>query len=261
MYQLDQSGPTRFTDLSWEVKLLNNGSETTILSGSADADLIANGGNQSGSGASFDYGGVLIPVEYTFTGYMGQPYDPRDGHYYLSGHGSGSDNKTVILSVTGHVIDTTVPASIEEILSLFDISVSNNTLAGEGPGDSADGRLKALRNMLTKVDELLAAGDTEEAYKQLLDAYKKIDGDSHIPDFVSGEATTELAQMILDLKTSLEQSTSLAFSTPATSQNPVPATVWLLGSGLLGLAGWRRFRKINERFNQITISNELKKGR
>jgi hypothetical protein len=134
----------------------------------------------------------------------------------------------------------------EQILSFFDTSVTDGTLTGEGPGKSADGRLKARRNMIESARDLIAAGKLGEAYQQLVDAYKKTDGDSHIPDFVSGEAAAELAQMILDLENSLMQPASFALATSygsTASHTPVPSTLLLLGSGLLDLAGWRRFRK------------------
>jgi hypothetical protein len=95
---LDQSGPNRFTDLSWDVKLIDNGSEITILNGSADADLIANGGYRYG-GAWFDYGDIVIPV--------------------INGSGSTSFDKTVIMSVTGQVIDTAAPVPLPSALLLF----------------------------------------------------------------------------------------------------------------------------------------------
>ncbi len=129
---------------------------------------------------------------------------------------------------------TPVPLpSAEQILSFFDTAVSNGTLTGEGPGKSGDGRLKALRNMIEAASNLIAVGNLEEAYQQLVDAYKKTDGDSHIPDFVEGEATAELAQMILALENSLMQTTSLALAASITSHNPLPPSVWLFGSGLV----------------------------
>jgi len=37
--------------------------------------------------------------------------------------------------------------------------------------------------------------------------------------------------------------TSASFSSTSTNPTPLPAAVWMLGSGLLGIAGFKRFRK------------------
>jgi hypothetical protein len=200
--------------------------------------------------------------------------------------------------------------SAEQILSNFDTSIANGTLTGNGPGKSADHRRETFRKMIETSSNKIAAGKDKNAYMQLRRAYKKIDGDSR--DFVEGEAAAELAQMILNLEYSLEQTTSLAklrnwievagdkitagnmkgaynqlrraykktdgdsyefvdegaaaelaqmildlenslgqTTSPAitgstTYNNPVPPTLVLFGSsllGLAGLAGWRKFRK------------------
>ena len=39
-------------------------------------------------------------------------------------------------------------SSIEDILTLFDFWLSNGTIEGSGPGNSASGRLNAFRNLL-----------------------------------------------------------------------------------------------------------------
>ncbi len=46
-----------------------------------------------------------------------------------------------------------------QILSFFDTAISKGTLVGKGPGNSADGRLNALRNMLKSADGLIDAGN------------------------------------------------------------------------------------------------------
>lgn len=92
---------------------------------------------------------------------------------------------------------------IKIVLYFFDESVKNGTLIGVGPGKSANNRLNALRNMLVSAGNLIGAGDTSGACTQLLDAYKKTDGQPKPPDFVAGEAASELAAMIEQLTGSL----------------------------------------------------------
>jgi len=95
------------------------------------------------------------------------------------------------------------PASVADILELFDSSVADGTLAGSGPGKSADGRRRALRNMIEAAGDLIDDGAYEDACRQLLDAYRRCDGLARPPDFVSGSAAPELAGMILQLIASL----------------------------------------------------------
>jgi hypothetical protein len=92
---------------------------------------------------------------------------------------------------------------IDNIHKLFDTSVLSGNLAGDGPGSSANGRLKALRNMLERAEELIDNGYIAEARQQLEDAYKKTDGDLKPPDFVKGSATKTLAAAIQNLIYSL----------------------------------------------------------
>jgi hypothetical protein len=87
----------------------------------------------------------------------------------------------------------------EEILDFFDDAVAKGELKGSGPGRSAEGRLKALRNMLEEAEALIQQGDIKEACGQLRQAYLRTDGEPRPPDFVEGPAAGELAQMILDL--------------------------------------------------------------
>jgi len=98
-----------------------------------------------------------------------------------------------------------VPPSeqLDMILGFFDESVSNETLTGVGPGKSAKNRLNALRNMLEAAREHIGEGSIAEACQQLLDAYKKTDGNPKPPDFVTGEAASELANKIQALRANL----------------------------------------------------------
>ena len=95
--------------------------------------------------------------------------------------------------------DGDVIPTIDAILDFFDQSVADGTLEGYGRGNSANGRLNALRNMLEMAGDLIAIGDIEGACRQLNAALRKCDGDSPPPDFVAGEAVEELYDMILEL--------------------------------------------------------------
>jgi len=107
----------------------------------------------------------------------------------------------------GNYVRFTIPSEpqvmIAETLEFFNASVESGTLVGEGPGNSAEHHLNALRNMLERASDLIDDGLYEEACEQLLAAYKKCDADPKPPDFVTGEAADELAAMILNVIDSL----------------------------------------------------------
>jgi len=91
------------------------------------------------------------------------------------------------------------PVTIEDILSFFDASAANITIAGEGSGNSAGNKLNALRNMLVKVSYFISEGNYEDACEQLNDVYIHCDGQLNPPDFVQGPSTATLCSMVLDL--------------------------------------------------------------
>lgn len=95
------------------------------------------------------------------------------------------------------------PTPIEEILLSFAMLVDDGGLAGNGPGNSADGRLNALVNMIEEAQILIDSGLYQEACQQLKDAYNRCDGQPKPPDFVTGIATELLAYMIVDVIDSL----------------------------------------------------------
>ncbi len=100
--------------------------------------------------------------------------------------------------------ELTPEEEIDEILEFFDESVENETLEGVGPGrSSADSRLNALRSMIEEAKDLIEAGLIADACEQLMAAYKKTDGDPIPPDFVTGDAAEELAELILHLMNNL----------------------------------------------------------
>lgn len=108
----------------------------------------------------------------------------------------------VILSGEGKG-GVTLPVSVDDILAFFDASVADGTLIGNSPGKSADGRKKALRNMIKAADDLIEDGYVADACQQLLNAYQRCDGLPRPPEFVTGPAAPTLAGMILDLMASL----------------------------------------------------------
>ncbi len=109
----------------------------------------------------------------------------------------------VQLSAVGVEIPPPPSEQIANILAFFDTSVDDGTLAGDGPVNSAEKRLNALRNMLEAAGDLIENDLFEVACQQLIDIYKKTDGQPKPPDFVKGDAAPELASMIVELRGSL----------------------------------------------------------
>jgi len=95
------------------------------------------------------------------------------------------------------------PVTIADVIELFDAAVADGTLRGAGPGNSAAGRLKALRNMLLAAGDLLEQGDVDAACSQLQDAADRTDGAFPPPDFVQGEAAPDLLDAITELQDEL----------------------------------------------------------
>lgn len=93
---------------------------------------------------------------------------------------------------------------IANILEFFDQSVADGTLVGEGPGNSAKGRLNALRNMIKAAGNLIIDEDIEETCQQLQDAFNRTDGQFPPPDFAAGSAASDLAKLIQNLRSDLE---------------------------------------------------------
>jgi hypothetical protein len=130
------------------------------------------------------------------------PSDLGDASATLAIEWTNGISGTDYVELTGVGVDVSGdPTSIQDILDFFDQSVANGSLIGNGPGNSADGRRKALRN------KIKAAGDTIEdggdACEQLLDVYHRCDGLPRPPEFVAGPSAPTLAGMILDLMADL----------------------------------------------------------
>jgi len=93
---------------------------------------------------------------------------------------------------------------IDTILMFFDRSVEEELLEGRGRGSLCKIRLFLMREMLVIAGELIENDMMNAACFTLERAYMRCDGVSNpLPDFVVGEATENLAQMIQALSTSL----------------------------------------------------------
>jgi hypothetical protein len=108
-------------------------------------------------------------------------------------------NLEVDLSGSGVITEVPPEQQIADILKFFDTSVALGTLEGNGNGNSANGRRKALRNMLEAASDLIIESSIEEACDQLNDALRRTDGNPRPPEFVKGTAAPELAIMIQNL--------------------------------------------------------------
>lgn len=121
--------------------------------------------------------------------------------------GDAPDESVAEVALGGEGVITEIPPSqqVANILLFIEASVSEQppTLAGAGPGNSGEGRLGALINMIEATGDLIDAEWFEEGCQQLEDAYKRTDGEPRPPDFVSGPATAELAEMLQELITTL----------------------------------------------------------
>lgn len=92
---MDQSGQLRFTDLTWEIKYLKDGPETTFFQIPVSADLINNGGFAEDYGKESPDLGVTVTIPISWT---------NVGDVYYTGSGSFYGNGPIFtLSVTGHV--------------------------------------------------------------------------------------------------------------------------------------------------------------
>jgi beta propeller repeat protein len=115
------------------------------------------------------------------------------------------DEGTVEVALSGRGVTSQPPPSqqIADLLSFFDTSAAAGTLVGSGPGNSAQNRLKALRNMIEAAGDLVRRGLVADACQQLADARDRTDGDPQPPDFVAGTAAAELRQRIEALRATL----------------------------------------------------------
>jgi len=126
-----------------------------------------------------------------------------DGVYALTVTVTDDDGDTGTDTLQVTVIDVSPEDQIEDISDFFDVSVGSGDIEGMGPGNSADGKLGALRNMLDEAERLINEGLVYEACQQLHSIYIHVDGVIPPPDFIAGPASTELAMKIMMLKADL----------------------------------------------------------
>ena len=90
--------------------------------------------------------------------------------------------------------------TIDSILDFFDQSVEDGTLDGAGKKWRSKLRLCLMRIMLVSAAKFIDCGQVNYACCLLNRAYSRCDGDDWpLPDFVVGDAVSELSDMILDL--------------------------------------------------------------
>jgi beta propeller repeat protein len=158
----------------------------------------------------FTLGAVALPlaIPTNITADLTVTFEPTAENMFfaeLSLITNDGDETFFAIPIAGEGVIIPVPPAeqIVEILAFTDASVANGTLAGDGPGNSGNGRLGALWNMIRAAGEDIALGDIQSACTQLEDAYDRTDGLSPPPDFVSGPAADDLAEMIVLLKETL----------------------------------------------------------
>lgn len=94
-------------------------------------------------------------------------------------------------------------ARIEEALTYFEEAVADEELVGTGPSWLAKHQLNALRWMLQAGSDLIDHGLYPSARVWLCFAYRKCDGQPMPADYVTGDATQELAAKIQSVIDSL----------------------------------------------------------
>jgi hypothetical protein len=104
--------------------------------------------------------------------------------------------RSPVLVVTAAVTPT---EQIGALLDFIEKSVAAGSLVGSGPGRSGEHRLGALLNMIEAAYGLVDAGHTDGACSQLSAVLWRTDGLSFPPDFVEGEAVTEVAERVRTL--------------------------------------------------------------
>jgi hypothetical protein len=105
---------------------------------------------------------------------------------------------------TDEMVLTVEPLTIDAILIFFDDSVYKGELYGRGSGWVAKFRLILMRQLLVSAGDYIERDKIKIACFLLHRACLRCDKEPWPRDYVEGEATEELAEMIYDLEVSLE---------------------------------------------------------
>jgi len=106
--------------------------------------------------------------------------------------------------LTAVPVEVAVVEQAQRIIDDYDAAIDDGTLAGSGPGQSADGRANALYNKLLAAKVNIENGDYTAALALLYDVYKLCDGSPKPDDFVEGDARDDIAAKVSALIALLE---------------------------------------------------------
>ena len=113
------------------------------------------------------------------------------------------DEPTVSIELLGNGI----AGDPGEQLTVLEMAVADaiaaGTLEGLGRGRSAPRRLRAFTNMVRAARHLIESGFSRAGCGQLRSALRRVDGKRRPPDFVTGEATDQIAAQIELLRATL----------------------------------------------------------
>ncbi len=114
------------------------------------------------------------------------------------------DEGVIEIPFTGWGVMAEDPSqAVSGLQAFIDNAIENEMIAGEGPGNSADNRVNALKNMIESAGDLIDEGSIQDACEQLNSIYKKVDGMPKPPDFISGDAVPGVAAGVLEIMSDL----------------------------------------------------------
>jgi hypothetical protein len=87
-----------------------------------------------------------------------------------------------------------------DLVSFVANGAETGTLEGNGPGGSANPRLDELRSMMRSGYQALEENRIDDACDTFADALRRTDGEAPPPDFVAGDAASDLAAQIESLR-------------------------------------------------------------
>ena len=119
--------------------------------------------------------------------------------YFVGFHYSNAYGELGLSSANHYLVIESAPPDVQQLISFFDGCVQSGALVGNGPGNSADGRRAAFRNILAAAENLLASNGAADAVAQLEEASLRSDGASNPTDFVAGPAAADLTARIRQL--------------------------------------------------------------